>query len=385
MDTPYTSLTTGQPVPVNKRPGVNRSKLFWTLLISIGCVALITTFFVVQNTKEAQLPVADVVNLKATGPLSPPEFWKEFEEFAQKFGKIYHNIEDKMHRFSIFKNNYQFIRQHNEQGYAYSMAVNHFADLTHEEFRSQYLGLRRIPKHLRKLASASEFDGLTMDDVPTEVDWVEKGCVTPVKNQQQCGSCWAFSATGALEGAVCAKTGKLPDLSEQQLVDCAGKEGNQGCSGGEMDGAFQYVIDNNGLCTEDDYPYKGVNGNCTLCTPSVKIQGFQDVPHESETALMAALAKYGPISIAIEADQMGFQFYNGGVFDGSCGVNLDHGVLLVGYGTDKDEKTGKDVDFWKVKNSWGGSWGDHGFIKLIRHKGKAGQCGLLEDPSYPVV
>jgi len=381
MESHYTSLLTEQhQTPVTKRPGMNRLKLFWTLVVSLACVSVITTFFVVYHRGSASLPVAELVKIN-TDVVGAPEFWKEFEQFAKEFGKVYRSLEEKMHRFGIFKNNFQFIRHHNSQGYRYSMAVNHFADLTHEEFTAQYLGFNKIPKHLRKLSATSELSDVDVDALPTEVDWIKKGCVTEVKNQQQCGSCWAFSATGSLEGAVCAKTGTLPNLSEQQLVDCADKQGNQGCSGGEMDAAFQFVIDNNGLCSEADYPYLGVNGNCTVCTPAVKIHGFQDVPKEDENALMAAVAKFGPVAVAIEADQMGFQFYNGGVFDGACGANLDHGVLLVGYG--HDEKTKED--YWMVKNSWGAKWGDKGFIRLVRHKGKAGQCGILEDPSYPIV
>jgi len=209
--------------------------------------------------------------------------------------------------------------------------------------------------------------------------------VTPVKNQQQCGSCWAFSTTGSLEGAWQIASGKLVSLSEQQLVDCSKAEGNMGCGGGLMDNGFKY-LEENAACTEESYPYLAKNGQCTAssCTvgvPKGSVTGFKDVETDDEQALMEAVSK-GPVSIAIEADHQAFQFYSGGVLKKACGTRLDHGVLVVGYG----ESNG--VKFWKVKNSWGESWGEQGYIELERENspdGKAGECGLLSQPSYPVV
>jgi len=200
-------------------------------------------------------------------------------------------------------------------------------------------------------------------------------------NQEQCGSCWAFSATGSLEGAHCVASGKLVSLSEQHLVDCATKEGNMGCRGGDMEMAFKYVQRVGGLCTEEDYPYEARDGKCraSKCTPQFKISGWSEVPHDNADALRAAVAKYGPVAIAIEADQMPFQFYSGGVFKGACGTNLDHGVLVVGYGTENGE------DYFLVKNSWGASWGDNGYIKMTANGGKHGECGMFMDPSYPLM
>lgn len=167
------------------------------------------------------------------------------------------------------------------------------------------------------------------------------------------------------------------------MVDCSGPEGNVGCDGGEMDDAFQYIIDRGGLCSEDDYPYTAHEDKCKdkQCTPVASVIKFADVPRKSEKALRAAVALKGPVSVAIQADQLPFMFYHNGVFDATCGKDLDHGVLLVGYGTDESGK-----DYWLVKNSWGTKWGDHGFIKLIRNNGlRSGQCGILLEPSYPVV
>jgi C1A family cysteine protease len=211
------------------------------------------------------------------------------------------------------------------------------------------------------------------------VDWRQKNAVTPVKNQQQCGSCWAFSTTGSVEGAHAIKTGNLVSLSEQQLVDCSGAQGNQGCNGGLMDQAFQYIISNNGITTESSYPYTAQQGTCqTNVTSAATISSFVDVTANSETSLMQAI-NVGPVSIAIEADQPCFQFYSGGILsDPSCGTQLDHGVLLVGYGTDSSTNT----PYWIVKNSWGASWGESGYIRLIRNQN---ECGVAAEASYPVV
>jgi len=226
------------------------------------------------------------------------------------------------------------------------------------------------------------------DNLPDSVDWVAEGKVTPVKNQGQCGSCWAFSTTGSVEARVAIATGNLVSLSEQELVDCAGAEGNHGCNGGLMDYGFEYVEQEKGLCTEDSYKYvaKTKKLECSsmrsACTRADPITSHKDVQQNSESQLQAAVAQ-GPVSIAIEADQEAFQLYKDGVLEGRCGKKLDHGVLAVGYGHDASE----NMDFWKVKNSWGASWGENGYIRMCRNCNKnmgAGECGLAGQPSYPV-
>jgi len=218
--------------------------------------------------------------------------------------------------------------------------------------------------------------------LPSSVDWVSSGAVTAPKNQGQCGSCWTFSTTGALEGALKIATGKLVSLSEQQFVDCSHEGGNNGCNGGSMDSAFSFS-EANAVCTEDSYPYKAAAGTCAAsnCTAGIakgKVIGFKDVPPRDLDALMEAVSKQ-PVSVAIEADQMAFQLYKNGILSKECGSKLDHGVLLVGYGTENG------TDYWKVKNSWGASWGEQGYIRMQRGLSLDGECGIKLGATYPVV
>ena len=223
-------------------------------------------------------------------------------------------------------------------------------------------------------------------DLPDYVNWVQMGGVTPVKNQGACGSCWAFSTTGALEGAKFVKTGELVSLSEQNLLDC--DHTDLGCSGGLMDNAFKFDEKTGGLCSEEDYPYEATqNSYCsTNCTdvPGTIVDTFLDVPPGDEKALLSAIAMQ-PISIAIQADQFVFQFYKSGVLtDDSCGSrgDIDHGVLAVGYGTDIDT----NEPYFLVKNSWGETWGDNGFVKLGRKSSNEfGMCAILKMASFPIV
>lgn len=281
-------------------------------------------------------------------------------------------------RLAIFRKNAEIVRNHMANpNRTYDLALNRFADLSSAEFAEQFLSY--VPRQM-SFRRAINTDRLPTTDLPASVDWVSAGKVTGVKDQGQCGSCWSFSATGSIEAAYAIENNASPiSLSEQELVDCSGSYGNQGCNGGLMDDAFEFVIANKGLCTEADYKYTAQDGSCkkSKCTSAVTISSFTDVQKNSEAQLQAACAQQ-PVSIAVDASE-GWQMYSGGILDASsgCSTNLDHGVLLVGYGTE----AGKD--YWKVKNSWGTSWGEKGYIRLKRNVGGAGTCGLCSFPSYP--
>ena len=301
-------------------------------------------------------------------------YLKEFYDFTQKYNKDYTH-DEVSYRYNTFRKNLDFIRSHENS--QWTMDMNEYTDLTFNEFKNLYFGVKN-PTNIKPTIEYPFTENINTDTLPTSVDWRTKNAVTPVKNQGMCGSCWAFSTTGSVEGAwVLQGSHTLVSLSEQQLVDCAQSEGNNGCNGGLMDYGFQYIIDNNGICSESSYSYKGTDGTCVKnCSKVASIKGFKDIPAGDEQSLLNAVGTVGPVSVAIEADQQGFQFYSGGVFDATCGTNLDHGVLVVGYGTDNGK------DYWIVKNSWGSSWGEGGYIRLVRGKN---QCGITLSASYPVV
>jgi len=329
--------------------------------------------------KEVDLVDYARMNLKST-----------FDDWRQYFSKKYDSVEEEYHRFGVFVENLQRIALWNtDSNNGASLRPNQFTDLTTEEFVKYvhgkngkcFSGSRRPRYTIGGKHDTQKNEKVSAD--PTSVDWTTKGVVTPVKNQGQCGSCWAFSATGSIECEYAIAHGVLNSLSEQQLVDCSTSEGNLGCDGGEMDNAFKYVMKEGGLCSETEYPYKGVDGTCkasscgTLYDP---IKTYTDVTKRDETALENAAA-LGCVSVAIEADQFAFQYYSSGVLTGTCGTNLDHGVLVVGYGTESG------TEYWKVKNSWGTDWGENGYVlicKACNKNGDQGECGINDDPSYPV-
>uniref|UniRef100_A0A0E0DKY9 Uncharacterized protein n=1 Tax=Oryza meridionalis TaxID=40149 RepID=A0A0E0DKY9_9ORYZ len=304
-----------------------------------------------------------------------------FEKWVAKYRKAYASFEEKVRRFEVFKDNLNHIDDINKKVTSYWLGLNEFADLTHDEFKATYLGL--TPPATRRSNSkhySSEFRYGKMSDgeVPKEMDWRKKGAVTEVKNQGQCGSCWAFSTVAAVEGINAIVTGNLTSLSEQELIDCS-TDGNNGCNGGLMDYAFSYIASSGGLRTEEAYPYAMEEGDCDEGKGAavVTISGYEDVPANDEQALVKALA-HQPVSVAIEASGRHFQFYSGGVFDGPCGEELDHGVTAVGYGTSKGQ------DYIIVKNSWGPHWGEKGYIRMKRGTGKGeGLCGINKMASYP--
>ncbi|XP_061088455.1 procathepsin L-like [Conger conger] len=310
----------------------------------------------------------------------------EFHAWKLKFEKVYSSSAEEAQRKLTWLSNRKTVIVHNmlaDEGIkTYHLGMTFFADMTNQEYRSTVfqgcLGAFNSSKAQRGSAFLRQAGGATP---PPEVDWRTKGYVTDVKDQKQCGSCWAFSTTGSLEGQNFRKTQKLVSLSEQQLVDCSGDYGNEGCGGGLMDQAFQYIIANGGIDTEESYPYEAVDGKCRFKPDSIgaTCSGYVDTPPSDESALQEAVATVGPVSVAIDAGHLSFQLYQSGIYnEPECSSSdLDHGVLAVGYGTDKGQ------DYWLVKNSWGLAWGDQGYIKMTRNK--KNQCGIATAASYPLV
>ncbi|GKB50008.1 low-temperature-induced cysteine proteinase-like protein [Tanacetum coccineum] len=301
-----------------------------------------------------------------------------YESWLVQHGKTYNALGEKDRRFEIFKDNLRFIDQHNSADRSYKVGLNKFADLTNEEYRTMYTGVKKNNKNINKVKS-DRYVFRSGESLPESVDWREKGAVASVKDQGSCGSCWAFSTTGAVEGINQIVTGDMIAVSEQELVDCDTSY-NQGCNGGLMDYAFQFIIKNGGIDTEEDYPYTGRDGKCDATRKNAKvvsIDGYEDVPVNDESALQKAVSNQ-PIAVAIEAGGREFQFYTSGIFTGSCGTDLDHGVLAVGYGSENGK------DYWIVKNSWGAEWGESGYLKMERNiADKAGKCGIAMEASYP--
>jgi C1A family cysteine protease len=309
---------------------------------------------------------------------------KTWQDWRRDFGRTYESIEEEYRRFGIFVGNLQKIAMWNTNSDSARLRPNQFADLTNEEFVRRVHGKngRCFSGQRPKFTIGGKSQHPRLESNPASVDWTQKGVVTPVKNQGDCGSCWSFSTTGSIECNYAIATGNLNSLSEQQLMDCSYSYGNLGCDGGEMDSAFKYVIANGGLATEEEYPYTAKDGVCDTSGKKFydPIKSYTDVQKDSETALENAVAA-GCVSVAIEANQFAFQYYSSGVLTGECGTSLDHGVLVVGYGTDNG------VDYWKVKNSWGTSWGEEGYVlicKACNANGNEGECGILMQPSYPL-
>jgi len=297
--------------------------------------------------------------------------------------KKYSSAGEEYARQIIFALRLAEIQRHNvrfDQGLeSFEEGVNEFTDRSYAE-----LAIRNGYKANLKRGSASQddFSGVSLESLPASVDWRQENLVTPIKNQGMCGSCWAFSAVGSMEGQHAKATNDLVSLSEQNLVDCSWFYGDHGCLGGLMDNAFRYVIGRKGIDTEKSYPYYGWPG--FLCDSKSKnfgasIQNFTDIQHGSELALQKAVATVGPISVAMDASHQSFQNYKTGIYnDPKCSsTKLDHGVTVIGYGTENGK------DYWLVKNSWGTSWGEKGFFKLARNANNA--CGVATMASYPIV
>jgi len=293
-----------------------------------------------------------VLLLSVVSAYTDLEYEVSFKTFLTEHNKIYEGAE-LIHRYNVFRKNMDAVLEHNSGDHSWFMTINQFSDLTAEEFESTMLGY---------IGSAKVNSSVSSGKHLADIDWRTKGALTAVKNQGRCGSCWAFSTTGGVEGSEFVDGGSLVSLSEQALVDCSGSYGNQGCNGGLMDNAFRY-IKAHGIPTESSYPYTGRNGACKSFTPATKISSFTDTRD-----LEGSLRKQ-PVSVAVDARK--WSQYGGGIFECSGRVQLDHGVLLVG----------SYDSYWVIKNSWGPGWGMQGFIQLSKATGS--NCGVDQSASFP--
>ncbi|XP_015794389.1 cathepsin L1 [Tetranychus urticae] len=303
----------------------------------------------------------------------------EWESFKAKHNKVYADEREEAWRKTVFLYNLKKIQAHNERAdngeHTYRLGVNKFADLTYEEFKAAYLGFKKSQHSAPLVHNVNKTFQL-----PASIDWRTKGIVTEVKDQAFCESCWAFSAIASIESANAQKTGKLVELSEENLIECSWGYHNKGCSGGLMDSAFQYVIDNKGVATESSYPYTSAAGDSGKCKYSASKRGasissYVDIPQGNENALLQAVAQR-VVSVAVDASEL--QHYDSGILKSTkCSPQgIDHGVTIVGYGVDNG------TPYWLIKNSWGADFGENGYFRLYRG---SNMCGVAEAASYPVV
>nr|XP_010910298.1 oryzain gamma chain [Elaeis guineensis] len=299
-----------------------------------------------------------------------------FARFARRYGKRYESTEEMMRRFRIFVENLELIRSTNRKGLPYTLGINRFADWSWEEFQASRLGAAQNCS-----ATLEGNHRLTDAVLPEMKDWREEGIVSPVKTQGQCGSCWTFSTTGALEAAYTQATGKSISLSEQQLVDCANAFNNFGCHGGLPSQAFEYIKYNGGLDTEESYPYTAANGICNFKPENVgvRVADSINITLGAEDELKHAVGVVRPVSVAFQVVK-DFRFYKGGVYSsdtcGSTQMDVNHAVLAVGYGVEDG------IPYWLIKNSWGEDWGLDGYFKMELGKN---MCGVATCASYPII
>uniref|UniRef100_A0A8C9Y6Z9 Cathepsin 12 n=1 Tax=Sander lucioperca TaxID=283035 RepID=A0A8C9Y6Z9_SANLU len=293
----------------------------------------------------------------------------EWEVWKSSYGIAYEEMDD-VQRRAIWEENKHVI-ENNNQGFfmgmrPFTMAMNKYGDL----MNFVTFGHSQASCFLQFLALDA-----------TIVDYRNMGYVTEVKDQGYCGSCWAFSTTGAIEGQIYKKTGQLVSLSEQNLVDCSRSYGTYGCSGAWMGNAYDYVV-NNGLQSTNTYPYTSVDTQPCYYDSRLAVAHIKDyrfLPKGDEQALADAVATIGPITVALDADHSSFLFYSSGIYDEqACNPNnLSHAVLLVGYGSEGGQ------DYWIIKNSWGSSWGEGGYMRMVRD-GK-NTCGIASYALYPIL
>lgn len=355
----------------------------------------------------AILLAVGTINVSATLPIQHNnyELIDKFNNWIKHFEVKIQNSDHLVKILDNWLNNDKFIEQTNLQNLTYQLGHNVYSGMNSDDF-SEHMGFKSNYKLLSEFNTIRSLSPDLTDSIitsynitaiPSSIDWRENGKVSHIKDQGQCGSCWAFSGTSTVESAVAIKTGNLYDLSEQQGVSCAiikAGYSNMGCNGGMYNNLWNYIKDNGGLCTQDSYPYTSgtdsQTGKCIKTCESLtdtKVIDYKKVTPYSDSSMLTALNKQ-PISIALEADTRSFQLYKSGIYSdySDCGGDspqLDHAVVLVGYGIDKTN----NMEYYIMRNSWGTSWGDQGYMKMARGDkyGKAGLCGLLSEPMYPVV
>ncbi|CAN6923645.1 unnamed protein product [Brassica oleracea] len=309
---------------------------------------------------------------------------EKHEQWMARFHRVYSDESEKTNRFEIFKKNLEFVERHNmNTNVTYTLDVSQFSDLTDEEFRARYMGLV-VPEDMLRISSSGSdkkvsFRHENVSDTGESMDWRQEGAVTSVKNQGHCGVCWAFSAVAAVEGITQIAKGELLSLSEQQLLDCS-RDYNQGCAGGIMSKAFEYIIENQGITTEDNYPYQESQQTCSSTySVAATISGYETVPSNDEQSLLKAVSKQ-PVSVAINGHEPAFKQYRSGIFDGDCGTELAHAVTVVGYGISEEGNK-----YWLLKNSWGQTWGENGYMRIKRDvDAPEGMCDLARLAFYPL-